>query len=400
MAALVQSFPQQSSTVTMLQTRPSSASGILQTSSQTPRHQYPANPAHRQSFHGINNAMGISNYRGHTAIAPIAPYAFTSTPSLATPVQRIQGPHLRSDRRTSSAPTVASAQQGPGDTGSRSRYPAPASVSTSSSSSSFELSSVSQTSGSRDDSGIAGIPRISSGNLRPHSTIITSSTLPNLAPAISSPVKTAPDRYRRPNNRRADSLPSGQQLNAPPSLGLSALPNVMQFYGSSTKQATSPMASFQGSNFPSLQFSGSVESLPLTASGAVDDMHLNRNFIQDQAKRYRRRSIHTIDARDYNAAEDPTTAGLLVQGSRQVSSANGRIDYQQHPLRSFPIGTGPPASPQGRNGSTESIRSTPSSSRPSSVSKPLKINVFTACNADYPSPIKRAFDVHLANMLL
>ena len=41
----------------------------------------------------MSNGMGITNYRGHTAVAPIAPYAFTSTPSLATPGQR-QGPHL------------------------------------------------------------------------------------------------------------------------------------------------------------------------------------------------------------------------------------------------------------------------------------------------------------------
>jgi hypothetical protein len=61
----------------------------------------------------------------------------------------------------------------------------------------------------------------------------------------------------------------------------------------------------------------------------------------------------------------------LQQGSRQVSSANGRIDQQQHPLRSSPILTIRPASSHGRNGSTESVNSARSShhSRPNSVSE-------------------------------
>jgi hypothetical protein len=394
MAALVQSYPQQSSTVTMLQTRPSSASGILQTSSQTPsHHQYPANPTQRNSFHGINNGMGLSNYRGHTAVAPIAPYAFTSTPSLATPGQRTQGPHLRPDQRTSSAPAVTTMQPESGNPGSRSRYPAPASVSTTSSSSSSDLSSLGQISGSRDDSITTGTSRVPGGNPRPHSTIFTSSTSPNLASAA----RTAPDRYRRPNNRRAESSPNvqqsyAQQSNAQQASVASSMPNVMQFYGSSTtQQANSPMPPFQGFNLQMPELSRPAGKVSPAAGGASDDMLFNRHTSQDQAQRYRRRSIHTIDAGAHSG--NPTSAGLIMQGSRQVSSANGRIDHQQHPLRSSPIVTVRPASSHGRNGSSESVNSTRSNSRPSSVSTPRKNILLTANNPIYPSPIKHAFHV-------
>lgn len=354
----------------MLQTRPSSASGILQNSSQAPHHQYPANPAQRNSFHGINNGMGISNYRGHTAVAPIAPYSFTSTPSLVTPGQRMQGPHLRSDQRTSSAPAVTTLQHEAGNPGSRSRYPAPASISTTSSSSSSDVSSLGQKSGSRDDSVITGTSRVPSGNPRPHSTILTST--PNLAPpATSSLVKAIPDRYRRPNNRRAESATT-QQSNAQPGSVASALPNVMQFYGSNTKQTTTPILN-PGFNVSLPQLPRPGGNFPPTLGGAADDMLLNRHIAQDQAKRYRRRSIHTIDAGDYTTGGgNPISAGLVMQGSRQVSSANGRIDHQQHPLRSSPVVSVRPPSSHGRNGSTESVNSTRSNSRPNSVSCPSK----------------------------
>lgn len=397
MAALVQAYPQQSSTVTMLQTRPSSASGILQNSSQTPsHHQYPTNLAQRNSFHGMNNGLGMSNYRGHTAVAPIAPYAFTSTPSLAPPGQRMQGPHLRSDQRTSSAPAVATVHSEAGNQGTRSRYPAPASISTTSSSSSSDVSSPGQKSASRDDSVIPGTSQVPSGNPRPHSTILTSSSSPNLAP----PVKAAPDRYRRPNNRRAESATS-QQPNAQPASFASAMPNVLQFYGNSTKQTT-PMLN-QGFNASMPQLQRPAGDFPPALGGAFDDMVLNRHTAQDSAKRYRRRSIHTIDAGDYSSGGgNPISAGLAMHGSRQVSSANGRIDHQQHPLRSSPVVTVRPASSHGRNDSTESVGSTRSNSRPNSVrSSPLdKATVLTAPNSIYPLPIKHASGVNLAKTLM
>jgi len=362
MAALVQAYPQQSSTITMIQSRPSSASGILQNSSQNPsHHQYASNSSqtNRHSFHGaLNNNVGNGSYRGNT----IAPYAFTSTPGLAMPGQRTQSsPHLRNDQRTSSAPIVPTAEGG--TAGNRLRYPAPASISTTSSSSSSDLSSLSHKSGSRDDSTLPGTSRVSSVTPRPHSTIFTTSSSPNLAlpPSISATtVKPSPERYRRPNNRRAESVPNIQQSNSQASVMGSAMPNVMQFYGSST-QSTPSVNSLQSFN---------VQMPPSRQPHmSVDDMQINRSASQEQAKRYRRRSIHTIEPSEFSYdGGNSIAAGLQKQGSRQVSSANGRIDQQQHPLRSSPTVAFRPTTSHGRNDSSESVNSLQGSSRPGSVS--------------------------------
>lgn len=365
MAALVQAYPQQSSTATMLQTRPSSASGILQTTAQGPTHQYSqsSSQSNRNSFHGISGAMGVSNYRGQATVAPIAPYAFTSTPSLTTPGQR-----TAANNRTISAPGGVPTLKAESGNNARSRYPAPASVSTTSSSSSSNVSSLSQRSGTRDDSSI-NTSRAPSGNSRPLSTVITSSGLNPTPPTASSPAKAAPDRYRRPSNGRSQSATVGPTSNPPPIPQSSTLPNVMQFYSTATQKTAAEPPTLQMPQFSSqsLEFSSTIR-------GAVDDMQLNRTSTQETAaKRYRRRSIHTIDAGDYGASNGGPAAGFLQQGSRQSSSANGRIDTQQpvqHPLRSSPIVTVRPASSHGRNGSSDSVnshRSTPSS-RPGSVS--------------------------------
>src|SRR4051794_9323492 len=108
MAALVQSFPQQSGPAIMLQSRPSSASGILQTTSQGQVHQYsqstPNLNLNRNNYHGLGGGSAGSNtYRGHTSMAPIAPYAFTSTPALTDP---------RQQHKTTSAQNLPSASTG------------------------------------------------------------------------------------------------------------------------------------------------------------------------------------------------------------------------------------------------------------------------------------------------
>lgn len=380
MAALVQAYPQQSSTVTMLQTRPSSASGIIHTSQNSAHHQYPTNPQlQRNSIHGMNTSIVASSYRGHTTMTPIAPYAFTSTPNLTTPGQRTQNAaHLRPELRTSSAPILPTES---GNSANRSRYPAPASISTSSSTSSSDVSSLGQKPGSKDDLAITGTARVVSGIVRPHSIVMTSNSGPIFSsPSPSSPVKQTPDRYRRPGNRRSESSTTSQpSISQPttstsvamqPSASMVSMPNVMQFYGNSAVQQSAPpllpMPSFQspqGLNLQMPQFSQPVGQPSLGNGRSADDMALNRHISQDQAKRYRRRSIHTIDG-DFGGM----STGFQQQGSRQVSSANGRIDHQQHPLRSSPVMGLRPGSSHGRNGSTESVNSARSShSRASSV---------------------------------
>ncbi|TAQ86090.1 hypothetical protein B7494_g5585 [Chlorociboria aeruginascens] len=333
----------------MLQTRPSSASGILQSTSQSHGHQYHPNPSHvpRNSFHGISNSMG--SYRGSGSMAPIAPYAFTSTPGLAMPAQRMENGPIRQVQRTSSAPIIPTAQAESPSSASRSRYPAAPSVSTTSSVSSSDLSALSPVSGIKDGSTLSNTARVANAGPRPQSTVITSASGPNLAPPVTaSPGKATPDRYRRPGNRRADSS----------TVSTSSIPNVVQFYGNAQQLPVANTTSTFNLQMP--QFSPSSGTPGVTA----DDMQLNRHTPQDQAKRYRRRSIHTIDAGDYAVNPVPST-GFPQQGPNQVNNDNSQVN--QHPLRSSPIVTVRPATSHGRNDSTDSTNSL--HSRPSSASK-------------------------------
>lgn len=362
MAALVQSYPQQSSTITMLQTRPSSASGILQSSSQTPsHHQYAATPTqmHRNSFHGMNNGM-MSNYRGP---APIAPYAFTSTPGLVTGSRTQSGPHLRADQRASSTGAVPTTSSESANTMNRSQHLTAASVSTTSSSS--DHSSSSQRSGPGDDSSVSSAARAPTGNSRSQLTVTPTSSHSLAAPLASPTTKTSPDRYRRPNNRRTESSPQSNTQ-------ASAMPNTMQFYGSSTQPPMAPPITLQEFNLQIPQFLRQLGAYTPTPGVVADDMQLNRHMSHEQSQKYRRRSIHTIDAAEYSHGSG---LALQQQGLRLVNSANGRIDQQQqHPLRSSPVVAPRPGASHGRSGSSESTNSVRSNhhSRPNSVSCPSK----------------------------
>lgn len=78
MAALVQTFPQETGTITMLQTRPNSSTGRMPSGQQTTLPQYAsAAQAPRTTFNG--NAT-LTGYRGSST--PVTQYAFQSTPSL------------------------------------------------------------------------------------------------------------------------------------------------------------------------------------------------------------------------------------------------------------------------------------------------------------------------------
>ncbi|TQS38325.1 hypothetical protein Golomagni_01170 [Golovinomyces magnicellulatus] len=90
MAALLQSYPQPSGTMSMLQTQSSSAAEIIPKGTQAQISHHSNNNKsglQRNSFHGIGNGIPLSNYRGQSLVASIAPYAFTSTPELNVPSQ-------------------------------------------------------------------------------------------------------------------------------------------------------------------------------------------------------------------------------------------------------------------------------------------------------------------------
>ncbi|PWY76639.1 hypothetical protein BO83DRAFT_235838 [Aspergillus eucalypticola CBS 122712] len=216
MAALVQTIPQQSGTVSVLQTRPSSSSGTFTTSSQPGQQQNPRNST--MSWNPYNNNGSSGNYRvGHQVVAP---YAFTSTPnsSNSTNMQARQSlsPHLRPEHRTSSAPSVPQGSASPANVGVNSRFAHPAAGSVSTSSSNSSVHSYM----SKDDSAIPTRQIRTDAPLRPLSTVNLPSPSSSNFMNISSPTvaRPSPDRYRRGNRRpenAAGTQPASTQPNGP-----------------------------------------------------------------------------------------------------------------------------------------------------------------------------------------
>ncbi|KAI0435094.1 hypothetical protein F5Y09DRAFT_103946 [Xylaria sp. FL1042] len=314
MAALVQTYPQQSGTVTLLQTRPGSTTAIMPGTSQGHSGQTYGNPP-RNVYHGsLGNIGGQTGYRSGN-VAPIQPYAFTSTPSLATSGQVPQ----HGGYRTSSGTTVSNFPQLV-DT----RIQSPITVA------------------------------------RP--PLNASSNQPTFAQVVAS--KASPERYRRPAPRQVDSSPPAliqpQQVSNPGVLPGSGMPTAAQLYNARTVPR-SP---------------GMVSNRPQSAHGsftgaAMDDMHLYRHPGEDESKKYRRRSIHSINSSDYFNALAPqnfqqTTEPL--QPDRLASSKKqGSAEKDQKPARVVPLPPPAGTASHARNGSSESIVSSRSSnSRPSS----------------------------------
>ncbi|KAL4934559.1 uncharacterized protein BDV17DRAFT_278721 [Aspergillus undulatus] len=275
MAALVQTIPQQSSAVPVLQTRPSSSSGAF-TASQSLQQSNSRNSA--MSWNTYNTTGNTGGYRsGHQVVAP---YAFTSTPNLSNSpnMQNRQSwsPSLRPDNRTSSAPSAPQLPANAALAGVNSRpvnHTAAGSVSTSSSNSSV------QSYISKDDSAIPSRQLHSDHSIRPLST----ANLPSPTPAfmnMSSPTvsRPSPDRYRR-GNRRLE-VPTG----VPPAR---TSPPIMD---EASQQTTSPGTPGVRNLVPD-----NKSHLGHTRAPSADDISRSEKPQPELAKRYRRRSWGNID---------------------------------------------------------------------------------------------------------
>jgi hypothetical protein len=344
----------------MLQSRPASASSILQASQGQIGHQYAVSSSqmHRNSYNGINSSMPTT-YRGQT---PVAPYAFTSTPSLTKAGGHVsQGPYLRNDQRTASAPVLPTIQTSEvGQPANRARYPATASVSTTSSSSS-DVSTGTQ-SGARDDSAITSTARVATRVSRPQSTIITPVSAPlHLSPNNTTTLlKASPDRYRRPAHRRAETtgqMPNSLHANPsgsaqPSGSGMAAVSHLYVQPSQASNVHAGSGHKDQFPQIPSFQFSSSTRASALQGNLAlratVDDMNLNRQPAREEVSRYRRRSIHTIDMNDFTESQ----LRNLGQNSFQPNfTPDGRRDnpnFLKNPLAV----SNRPSSP-GRSGDSE-----------------------------------------------
>ena len=367
MAALVQSYPQQSSTVTMLQTRPSSASGPFQSRGQTqPQLQNSQMPRHVYSLN--TGGLGTTSYRGHTSSTPVAPYAFTSTPGLpnnSNPLrQNPTTPHLRAENRTSSAPVIPHTQQTVSGAPSNQTRPRPPTNYTLSQDS--LVSTSTQQGLAKDDSAVI-TQRVANNNPRPLSSIELS--LPDFGSInLGTTSKPSPDRYRRNHRRAETAVPASNG-----STGGSALPSGsgMATVGHLYNQPTFSPSSHSQLPYRGPQLSPNQDNTILQGaqmrSASKDDMNLHQQSSSEQAKRYRRRSVSSLEVGDLASQQvvpkEQFSAPLPKPHAATASSPYiaGQQDARRSPNQQS-------SSSHGRTDSDESISSTRSNSRPSSVS--------------------------------
>ncbi|KAH6897276.1 hypothetical protein B0T10DRAFT_557101 [Thelonectria olida] len=304
MAALVQTFPQQTVTTTMMQTRPTSA-GMMQNQGQT-GHQYMAAQAPRSQY-GVAAPVG---YRGSSV--PVQPYAFTTTPNL-NHTQSWQ-PQAQQNARNYHANANASH-------GVRAY-----------SASMTNLPMGLGQSGSRDDSAIPPARNIVPAP-RPQSAYLAGPTQQSVNSSAPAPTKSTPDRYRRPAIAQQNQHGRSQSTVLPG--GNSAVPAVQLYNGPNPQRSAIP-------NRPNSFYN----AVPGTT---MDDMQLYPPTFSDDGKRSRRRSSQSKDTGDHSKPAIP------LKADRPAEKDGRTLRVVSNP------------SPHSRNESSESVGSSRSShSRPSS----------------------------------
>ncbi|KAL8730726.1 MAG: hypothetical protein Q9181_004577 [Wetmoreana brouardii] len=240
--------------------------------------------------------------------------------------------------------------------------------------SAMNLSSAftSQQIGSKDDTSIPATTVNS--NSRPLSTAeLNSPTLPT----TTNTTKPAPDRYKR-NHRRAET--AGLPTGTAPAQGGSALPSgsgmatIGHLYNGGYQTSSTPSLtsypSYRGSPSPSRQ-GNEIASISQPRVISVDDMNVSRPGSTEQAKRYRRRSISSLDAKEYQTFNQEAPAPVAPQPktyATTLTSPAPRISNENRRSQSF-TQIQRPGSSHGRHGSAESSNSGRSSSRPSSAKR-------------------------------
>ncbi|OAX77164.1 hypothetical protein ACJ72_08540, partial [Emergomyces africanus] len=357
MAALVQTIPQQTSTISLLQSRPTSSTSSFPSSPNSTLHQHPQMARNQQpSRASHNNGLGNGNgsgsgngsgtsYRNSQAGQPVAPYAFTSTPSLtntgSSHSRQNFPPLLKAESRAVSAPSAPQTQANPTFPGvipSRVHFPAAGSVYNSAPN--IPSSILSQ--GSKDDSAIPTRQRSSDPAGRPLSAIgFTPPSFASTSPA--APVKPSPDRYRRGQRRVETQNGAGN----------------------------APLAVANGTSQPNFALHASQGTSSYHSRGAsADDVFINKSQSSEQAKRYRRRSLGSLDTNgllNFSDKSSPSEALISLD-------ANGLAlqDQNQRPQSAH-------AYTHAHNGSTESVTSTrsspPTGKRAPPVSSPTTLKL-------------------------
>ncbi|OAA33138.1 hypothetical protein AAL_00603 [Moelleriella libera RCEF 2490] len=313
MAALVQTYPQQTSTITMLQTRPSSNGGMVPASPSPGNHQY--NGGGAQTPRSAYNSGNANNMRGSSVSAQT--FGFSSTPNLASqstswqqygtyranPLVAVPG-HQTFDASTNYRPVMHNSSLG---------YP-----------NAYGMSYG----GSRDDSALMPSRNLTP-TARPHS-FLSVATQPSFS---TSTRQNGPDRYRRTSNlqpphhgRSHSSTLQSSPSMIPPS----------QAYQASRRYSASNLSNSQG----------------LAHVSSMGDLQQQKKPAQDDVMRLRRRSVHAIETQDATNSRVIPREGADNKQSRAALSNN-----------------------HSRTASSESISSTRSSnSRPSSATNRASSN--------------------------
>ena len=360
MAAMVQTFPSQPSTMTMMQSRSPSADAYQNLPRNHPRNSHMPQNMYASAASGIVH----SSYRGNTITSPIPPYAFTTTPSVNAPTranplqQNPPPPQLRPDDRTSSAPVVPQSQQSTSSTVS-SRAPI--------------LSLPFQQNGQGPAEASRSSPNTTPLTQRPLSSIDLNPPALTAA-STTNPSKPSPDRYRRVQ-RRADTV--GGYSNVQPVPAGAGAANGGGIYMNPTQANSSPTLSpypaYRGSPSAVAPNPSNFPPMP-SRTTTMDDMSLPRSQ-HEGASRYRRRSIsgldvgehtaHSVNAGPQQPALQKSYAAMLA-GPAPPTSSTPRSFHAQ--LENRVTHTYPrPGSAHERHGSVESTNSTQSSSTPASV---------------------------------
>jgi hypothetical protein len=260
MAALVQGYPHQSGSVTVLQTRPASASGMLQSVPLQSTPQYIPGGSHRNSLHGLPSTVTAPVvYRPGST--PVQQYSLRSMPTQNPAVQWQQ---FRA-QRTSSSPAVPTIQNldylQPAV--AHAQYPASVSMTNLPSTANMGLQ---MGVGSRDDSSLPA-PGTRRAATAPRSSQPSNAASSQSSLAPGAAVRAAPERYRR-SALRSDSSGS----STPPTSNAQLRPS----HSAMLNRPNSFVGSMSGS--------------------AVDDTGFAHNPAQDGMKRVRRRSMPALDS--------------------------------------------------------------------------------------------------------
>ena len=321
----------------------------------------------RNIYNTSVGGMATGSYRGHTSTSPVSPYGFSSPPLLpnsSNPLRQhptaLPPPLL--ETRTASAPSVPLAQQPSQQSPSINTRPRPPVVNTSS----VQLIAPNSINPRQQSLSESNTPAISSAPpqlaARPLST--TDLSLPSLQTASHATMaKSSPERYRR-NHRRAET--SGAAITSNQGQGGSAMPSgsgmatVGHLYTHPTQTSSSPSLT----SYPSYRGAQTTQSPPVhdynhgvqPTPASKDDLNLQRERqgSTDLAKRYRRRSISSMEAKDFaiplSEAGPPHQPGVTKTYAAMLAgpSPSERKEVRMTP----PVER--PTSSHGRSGSNES----------------------------------------------